>query len=201
MDDITLKAYSDNADRLIKSYTTMKPRRLYELIATFFHRNAATLDVGCGSGRDLAYLQGSGFKIEGLDAVPEFIAHIKNTSPSIKVHLDQLPKLQTIPDNQFDNVLVSAVLMHLPASELIEAVMNLLRITKPGGRLIVSTKKKGAQAPERDDWGRLNTEIQPWGLKLLFESKGDSTLFHEEQIDDQRKDITWDNFVFEKGDK
>ncbi len=111
MDATTLKAYSDNADRLIKSYTTMKPRRLYELIATFFHRGERTLDVGCGSGRDLAYLQGSGFKIEGLDAVPEFIAHIKATSPSIPVHLDQLPTLKTIPDNSFNNVLVSAVVV------------------------------------------------------------------------------------------
>ena len=200
MDDITLKAYSDNADRLIKSYTTMKPRRLYELIATFFHRNAVTLDVGCGSGRDLAYLQGSGFKIEGLDAVPEFIAHIQHTSPSIKVHLDQLPKLQTIPDNHYDNVLVSAVLMHLPASDLIEAVMNLLRITKPGGRLIVSTKKREAHVPERDDWGRLHTTITAAKLTLLFEGLGSKTLFHEEQVDDQRSEVYWDNYVFERRD-
>ncbi|MBY0515394.1 MAG: methyltransferase domain-containing protein [Bacteriovoracaceae bacterium] len=200
MDPITLKAYSDNSDRLIKSYTTMKPRRLYELIATFFHRQASTLDVGCGSGRDLAFLQGSGFKIEGLDAVPEFIAHIKESTPSIPAHLDQLPKLQGMKDNTFDNVLVSAVLMHLPASELIEAVINLLRLTKPGGRLIVSTKKRSMNAPERDDWGRLHTQIMAPKLTLLFEGLGAKTLFHEEQVDNMRANVSWDNFVFEKRD-
>jgi SAM-dependent methyltransferase len=200
MDDITLKAYSDNAARLIQSYTTMKPRRLYELIATFFHREARTLDVGCGSGRDLAYLQGSGFKIEGLDAVPEFIHHIKHTSPTIPVHLDQLPKLKSIADHSFENVLVSGVLMHLPASELIDAVINLLRITKPGGRLIVSTKKRNPLAPERDEWGRLHTSITAPKLTLLFEGLGSKTLFYETQVDDNRKEVDWDNFVFEKRD-
>ncbi len=198
MDAITLKAYSDNADRLITSYTTMKPRRLYELIATFFHRSARTLDVGCGSGRDLAYLQGAGFKIEGIDAVPEFIAHVKKTSPSIPVHLDELPKLKTIPDNSFENVLVSAVLMHLPGEALVEATKNLIRITAKGGRLIVSVKKRLGPRSERDDLGRLFTDIQPWALKLLFESQGAELLFHEEQPDESREDTRWDNFVFER---
>lgn len=197
MDAQTLKAYSDHASRLIKSYTTMKPRRLYELLATFFHRQAPTLDVGCGSGRDLAFLQGSGFKIEGLDAVPEFVEHCHLTVPSVPVHLDRLPKLEKIKDAAFSNILVSAVLTHIPADELKESVANLLRITTPGGRLIVANKQTRHKS-ERDDWGRLQSTIEPWALILLFESLGAKKIFHEESIDDLRKDIIWDNFVFEK---
>ena len=198
MDAQTLKAYSANAARLVSSYATMKPRRMYELVATFFHRGGATLDVGCGSGRDLSYLQGAGFKIEGLDAVPEFVNHCREHSPSVTVHLDQLPKLSTIPDSKYDNVLVSAVLMHLPTSDLLEAAKNLVRITRPGGRLIISTKKRKQNAPERDDWGRLHTELPPFVLKLMLEGAGAKLLFHEEQPDDARKDVTWDNFAFER---
>ncbi len=130
---------------------------MYELVATFFHRNAVTLDVGCGSGRDLSFLQGSGFKIEGLDAVPEFVEHCRKVAASVTIHLDRLPKLATLPDGKYDNVLVAAVLMHLPSSDLIEAAMNLLRITRPGGRLIISTKKRKDGSPERDDWGKVKS--------------------------------------------
>lgn len=200
MDSLTLKAYSDHATRLISSYTTMKPRRMYELVATFFHRNAVTLDVGCGSGRDLSFLQGSGFKIEGLDAVPEFVEHCRKVAPSVTIHLDRLPKLATLPDGKYDNVLVAAVLMHLPSSDLIEAAMNLLRITRPGGRLIISTKKRKDGSPERDDWGRLHSLITPGRLILLMEGLGAKLLFQEEQADDLRPEISWDNFVFEKRD-
>lgn len=200
MDERTLKAYSDNSARLIRSYETMKPRRLYELVATFFHRGARTLDVGCGSGRDLSYLQGSGFQIQGVDVVPEFIQYIRSTSPSVEVNLDGLPKLSTIRDKEFDNVLVSGVLMHLTAADLIEASMTLLRITKPGGRIIVSTKRRSPNTDERDDLGRLHTSVSATRLSLLFEGLGAKTLFHEEQIDDERPEVVWDNFVFEKRD-
>jgi SAM-dependent methyltransferase len=175
----------------------MKPRRLYELLATFFHRQASTLDVGCGSGRDLAFLQGSGFKIEGLDAVPEFVEHCHQTIPSVAVHLDRLPKLEKIMDASYANVLVSAVLNHITSDELKESVANLIRITTPGGRLIVANKQKHFKS-ERDDWGRLQSSIQPWALTLLFESLGANKIYHEESIDDLRKEIIWDNFVFEK---
>lgn len=124
----TIEQYEKNSDEFISRYSSIKPGRLYELMGTFFHRKLKTLDIGCASGRDLSYMKGSGFDVEGLDTVESFVEHCKEHLPNIKVHLDSLPHLKKIKDNKYENILLSAILMHLPSHELIEAVVNILRV-------------------------------------------------------------------------
>ena len=66
-----------------------------------------------------------------------------------KLSSDGLPNLSHVDDASCDGILCWAVLLHLPEEFLFDAVFNLRRILKPGGRLLISTPLVGpATGPE-----------------------------------------------------
>lgn len=203
MDKKTLERYESHADHYIDRYSACKPGRIYEIMAVFFKRKGLTLDIGCASGRDLAYMSGAGYIVEGLDAVQAFVDHCKSTLPSIPVSLDSLPLLSTISDEggRYDNVLMSAVLMHIPDQEIPEAVNNLLRITKIDGKIIMSIRgkrEKLSDGADRENDGRLFTNIGITKLIDLFNEAGGKIIFEEQQVDEEREDVVWYNLVVQK---
>ncbi|MCO4795232.1 MAG: class I SAM-dependent methyltransferase [Bacteriovoracaceae bacterium] len=171
-------------------------------MAVFFKRGGRTLDIGCASGRDLAYLKGSGYEIEGLDAVASFVEHCQRNLTDIPVYYDSLPELKSLEDSRYDNLLLSAVLMHLPSEDLTTAIKNILRISKPGGRILISirnfreTEVVDQKGRERD--GRLFSNIPVPKLIELFAEFGAKVMFQEDQDEGRREDVIWHNFVFEK---
>ncbi len=64
MDAETIRAYNAHAARIAAGHRTMMPARTQELIRAFFHPDSLTADVGCGSGRDSAWLAGAGYLLE-----------------------------------------------------------------------------------------------------------------------------------------
>lgn len=204
MDKKTIERYQSSAPEFIHNYKSVKPRRVYELIATFFKTNSLTLDIGCASGRDLAYLSGSGFIVEGMDPVPAFVEHCRRNLTNVPIYNDALPHLETIQqEGKYANVLLSAVLMHIPKEQLPLSVKNILRITAEGGRIFISVRKPRPESIadiDREDDLRLYNPIDPNELIGLFKQFGGKLLFHEEQTESVRSGIVWYNFVFEKLD-
>jgi SAM-dependent methyltransferase len=196
MDQKTVERYQKAAKEFIGRYQDVKPGRIYELIAVFFKRKMLTLDVGCASGRDLSYLKGSGFQVEGLDAVQAFVDYCKEALSDVPVYHDSLPKLASIPDNKYDNVLLSAVFMHIPKEDIVEAAENIVRITKPGGRIIISVRTAQCEDKREED-GRLFTPIDTKKFQQTFEEFKCRMMFDEDQ-DPDLADKCWHNFVFEK---
>ena len=118
--------------------------------------------------------------------------------PGIRVSAASLPDLDGVPDQAYTNVLCNAVLMHLPAADLIGAAVALVRILRPGGRLILSFRgPRGGE--EREDDGRLFTPIDPGRLVLLLESVGLAVLHRETTPDASRPDVLWHALVAERG--
>ncbi|MFO7653020.1 MAG: class I SAM-dependent methyltransferase, partial [Candidatus Krumholzibacteriia bacterium] len=102
------------------------------------------LDVGCGAGRDLARLLALGHDAHGADACREMVEATLETCRLARVDAGDrvvesaLPALDRFADGEFDGVLCSAVLMHVPDEGLFDAVYGLRRVLRPGGRLLLS---------------------------------------------------------------
>jgi SAM-dependent methyltransferase len=111
------------------------PETIFAGLPGIFHPGAPTADIGCGSGRDVAWLRDLGNQAVGYDASEGMLREARAAYPGIDVRHDSLPELASIPDGAYANVLCSAVLMHLPREDLITAAINLARILAPGGRL------------------------------------------------------------------
>lgn len=200
MDHKTLERYQTAAKEFIGKYQDVKPGRIYELIAVFFRRNKLTLDIGCASGRDLSFLKGSGYEVEGLDAVPAFVNYCKEYLSDVPIYLESLPKLESIENDKYDNVLLSAVFMHVQKQDILEAVHNVVRITKPQGRILLSVRTALPELCEddkREKDGRLFTPIDTARFQKSFEDAGCKLMFNEQQEDEQDCK-SWCNFIFEK---
>jgi 2-polyprenyl-3-methyl-5-hydroxy-6-metoxy-1,4-benzoquinol methylase len=93
------------------------------------------LEVGCGSGGILKFLQEAGWEAHGLDNDPDAVNSARRGG-ILDVELGSLAE-QEYPANHFDAVALCHVLEHIfdPA----ELVRECHRILKPGGHLVIIT--------------------------------------------------------------
>jgi ubiquinone/menaquinone biosynthesis C-methylase UbiE len=89
------------------------------------------LEVGTGPGRLIDFLRGPAqikSKITAADMTSEMLAEVKENHPDIETIEANVMDLHNIPDNSYDWVVCSDVLIHIP--EPYKALEELWRITK-----------------------------------------------------------------------
>lgn len=155
MDEQTIEIYSSNAGRFAAEWREQTPPTdMYALLQRYFTPGGHTADVGCGAGRDVAWLNEHGFPTIGYDAAEGLLAQAVADFPSLVFRRAELPSLDSIASQDFDNVLCETVLMHLPTDEVTQACARLLDVLRPRGTLYLSWRV-AESAPTRDAAGRL----------------------------------------------
>jgi len=155
MDRKTLAAYEAHAADFARQWHSQPaPADLHALIERFF-RPGATADIGCGSGREVAWLSAHGFPaVVGYDPSTGLLSEARARYPHLSFKTAALPELADIPDGSFDNVLCETVIMHLTGDAISWSVERLLAILRPGGVLYLSWRVTDG-ADQRDAHGRL----------------------------------------------
>jgi SAM-dependent methyltransferase len=157
MDRQTLAAYDTGAAGFAQDWHDQPPPDdLYALIRRFFRAGGRTADIGCGSGREVAFLVANGFDAIGYDASDPLLEQARTRYPKLQFRPALLPELTGLPDGSFDNVLCETVIMHLPRQQIARAVHRLLQVLKPGGILYLRWRVTDG-ADRRDPVGRLST--------------------------------------------
>ena len=169
MDSATLRYYSQNAHAVAQRYENVESP-LASSFARVFPPGGRILDIGCGSGRDLAELHRQGYQAFGVDATREFVDLAQKTHPELtgKIAYGTLPELGIPFEGEFDGVLCSAVLMHIDTADLLNAALAIKSCLKVNGRLLLSIPATRADTDdqERDANGRLFKTYSP-GLSTL----------------------------------
>lgn len=102
----------------------------------------SVLDVGCGTGTLAIAAKrwvGAGGIVHGIDASPEMIARAKRKAAKAGVDVTfrtAIVEVLPFPGRQFDVVLSTLMLHHLPRSTREECARELHRVLKPGGRVL-----------------------------------------------------------------
>lgn len=195
MDQRTIHAYDQDAIQIATLHASLIPHRLYALIQTYFIAYGKTLDAGCGIGRDSFFLQQNHFDVIGVDASQGMLEQAKFLYPSVHFFQDDLPSLQTLQDAVFDNVLCSAVLMHLDYVSFWQAMQRLLDLLKPDGVLIITLR--GTQQPNQRENGKLYQAVDLIALRQFVAAHGAQVLHDESEIEPQRQ-LIWHNLVLKK---
>jgi len=195
MDLATLRYYSQNAHAVAQRYEDVQSP-LASHFARIFPPGGHILDIGCGSGRDMAELNRQGFQAFGVDATPEMVDLAQKAHPALagKIQHGRLPDLGLPFNGEFDGVLCSAVLMHIDTADLLTAALSIKNCLKVNGRLLLSIPKHRADADhqERDAHGRLFKTYSPGYLRLIFERLG-FTLIDQWENEDamSRQGVEW----------
>lgn len=195
MDKETIKAYNRDSEGVAQLHLSLTPHRIYELIDQYFIKNTATADIGCGIGRDTNWLNDKSFLVIGIDASEEMLKQAKQLYPDLIFQHDFLPTLASFEDSQFQNILCSAVLMHLGKDSIKTACLRLLQLLKPNGRLIISIR--GTREENKRENGKLYETIDIDLFSHFFEKNNCEILLYENEIE-QKRQLTWHNFVIKK---
>ena len=155
MDSKTLAAYDHDAAAFAKDWHEQPaPADLHDIVERFFIRGGRSADIGCGSGREVGWLNANGFLTEGFDASEGLLKEARSRYPDLKFAHAELPHLEGIAANHFDNVLCETVIMHLAHALIAPAVRRMLEIVEPCGIFYLSWRiTEGADL--RDAQGRL----------------------------------------------
>ncbi len=154
MDPKTLDAYDQHAPDYAREWNRQAPPSdLYDLLLRHFSPGP-TVDVGCGSGRDLAWLTAQGFDALGVEASTGLLTQARTLHPDHRFALAALPDLNGLPSGTFQNVLCETVIMHLPEEQVAAATRRLRELLRPGGILYLSWRVT-LESSIRDAAGRL----------------------------------------------
>lgn len=195
MDKETIKTYDQEAENIAQLHATLTPYRIYELIENHFIKESATADIGCGIGRDTYWLNQHGFPAVGVDASEEMLKQARRLYPNLIFNQDYLPTLARFDDSQFQNILCSAVLMHLSNNSVETACLRLLHLLKPNGRLIISIRRTHEENKREN--GKLYEAIDIDLFSQFFEQNNCDILLYESELEPKRQ-LTWHNFVIKK---
>jgi len=167
-DPATLSVYDKGAASYADDWHSQPPPTdLHDAVGRYFRNGGATADIGCGSGRDVAWLNANGFPCIGYDASEGLLAEARRRYPAFKFVASPLPGLPGVADASFDNVLCETVIMHLPHDAILPSVKRLLAILKSGGNLYL-TWRVTADADFRDGKGRLYAAFDADGVRATL---------------------------------
>lgn len=132
-------------------------------------------DIGCGTGMISKQLFKMGFRVLGADLSSEVIKLAKQFCPECQF---KKGSVYSIPfgSNSFDTVLCLGVLQTV--GELPRALLELSRITKPGGILIIRTLNSLSLSNKKDIGGAFMKCYNP----LLFKKELGQAGFSEVKI-------------------
>jgi SAM-dependent methyltransferase len=160
-----VRGYDEGADALAARYERVRAEDVHAAFMDMLQTGAdrLALDIGSGSGRDAAWLCGLGFEVVAVEPARRMreAAQALHTSQAIRWLDDRLPALSATHrlGLAFDVILLSGVLMHVPADERPRALRKVATLLKPGGLLLISVRD-GAGAPDRPMWPVTTGEIE-----------------------------------------
>ena len=115
----------------------------YDQVATFVFRNLPKktrhdiriLEVGCGPGNNLWFLNEEGFACSGFDGSPLAIQYAKaRCGKAVELKVAQFPEIPF--EGPFDLVIERAALCCVPFELACETIDNVRKVLVPGGRFL-----------------------------------------------------------------
>jgi SAM-dependent methyltransferase len=165
-----------------------------------FKAGDKVLDIGSGSGRDLAVLLDRGMDAYGIEPGDAMRAFALQKHPQLAARLESgaLPITGVPFGGQFDGVVCNAVLMHVPDDRFLRAWESIRRLLKPHGRVLVSLPAMRADLldNDRDRDGRFFRNHSPGFVNAVATSLGFSQIDLGSQAISRYPDVTWSIFLF-----
>ncbi len=155
------------------------------------------LDLGCGTGRDLAWFQAHRLPVIGADLSLGMLREAQQVTQAALFQTNLL--WQGFATSLFSGVWCIAALLHLPKALAPQALLEIRRILKPGGWLYLSLQKGDDEGFESASYGvpseRFFARYQPGEVQTLLLKAGFSLKEMGENVGSRH----WIWFIAERG--
>jgi SAM-dependent methyltransferase len=130
-------------DRFSSAFTYARSR-LHPRLESYLRevpRGSRILDVGCGPGEQIKMYQGLGLDPVGVEPAPHMREVAQCANPGVPILQGTVLDLP-LPDDSFDVVVAIEVLRYLDRTDWNQAFTEILRVLRPGGRLLVTMRNR-----------------------------------------------------------
>jgi SAM-dependent methyltransferase len=217
MDTVTVDCYNTQASTYADRYEAADMSAMHQLLLRYLPPRCRVLEIGCGSGRDAAFLLAHGYDVTATDASPVMLTLAAQRHPELASRLHQLSfptsttqpfdlaqgrqpnNSTTAPQAPYDAILSVATLMHIPDQELFECATQIRDLLVDDGILVLQLSlHRSGLSNGRDDTGRLYNERPPEEVQLLFERLGFRLVARADIPDFLNRDIRWYTLILQR---
>lgn len=198
MDNKTVSYYENHAERLSRTYEDIDAYSLHQKLLAWLPAQGRLLDIGCGSGRDAAYIAANThLEVTAADASRNMVKQARKMHPEVCFIEAAFPadERHELFSDPWDAVTALAVLMHIPDEALDALFSQIRRLLAPGGIFFCSYSLERKQ--EADD-ERLFVNRDPVRLAQCIEKHQFKLLHQSRSSDAAKRSIVWINQVYRR---
>jgi ubiquinone/menaquinone biosynthesis C-methylase UbiE len=174
-DQIAARFAERNAEML--PYVVDAATRLLARIEACGRQDKLILDLGCGAGRDMAWLEAHGMTAVGADLSMGMLAEAQKRVLGGLLQLDM--RRLAFPNQQFAAVWCQAALLHIPKAQAAGVLAEMARVLLEQGLLYVSTQRgdtEGFETRAYEPQERYYVHYQPEELAGVLRGAGFSVV-------------------------
>jgi SAM-dependent methyltransferase len=151
---------ADEYVRRISGELQHKPldRQLLDRFAARVRDFGPVCDMGCGPGHVARYLQDRGVEVCGVDLSPAMVERARRLTPGVEFRQGDMMTLD-ISDGAWAGIVAFYSIIHIPRSDMAQALGELSRVLRPGGILLLAFHI-GDDSIHLDEW---------WGQKVCVD--------------------------------
>ncbi|RRO13138.1 class I SAM-dependent methyltransferase [Saccharopolyspora rhizosphaerae] len=135
--------FYEDRDRDVPFFVAKPDESLVSFVDAGVLRSGRALDLGCGPGRNAAYLASKGFDVEAVDLSAAAIAWARERAPEVRFRQGDV--FTTNLTGPYDLLYDSGCFHHLPPHRRISYLDLVDRLLAPGGHLAMSCFAAGAE--------------------------------------------------------
>jgi len=142
-EDKTIEYYDTNAEELAERYENANVDVLHKKLLGTFNTGAMLIEIGCGSGRDAAFMIARGYQVDCVEASRSMVYFALRLHPELHKRIihgkwENISDENILRSSKYDGVYSIAALMHMHAETIPRVLNRIYSILKPGGRFLFS---------------------------------------------------------------
>lgn len=201
--DSTIQYYETHSAELSKRYETAEVDLLHQRLLDTFPKGSHLLEVGCGSGREAAFLMERGYSVNCIEASGTMISRAIELHPELKglIITCRIPEECPVAGKTYDGIYAIASIMHLEKQEVLSALELFYSLLVKGGKLLFSVPLSRPDLKESgyDSKGRYFLLLSEKEWINIIQNTGFYHIITSTNPDGMgRKEITWLNCIAEK---
>jgi SAM-dependent methyltransferase len=143
-------------DEVGGKYTATRDEELAEmkLFTKFSDRipsGGRVLDLGCGAGVPFTKNLSEKFDVTGVDLSPKQIERARKNAPRARFICEDMSKIHS-PENHYDGIYAYYSIIHVPRNEHFTIFLNMYKMLKLGGVILVSLHSSDDPESIYDDY-------------------------------------------------